>query len=69
MFRQLVRNAIFLGLLAAAPALVPAAVGPTPDLQPAPASACGSCTCDPGQCCDKGVFGGCQCTICKPNPN
>jgi hypothetical protein len=62
MFR-LVRNVIFLGVLAAAPALVPAAVGPMPDLQQE--ATCGQCSCDPGQCCTKGVLGGCECKVCS----
>lgn len=32
--------------------------------QPGPISTCGSCVCDPGQCCSVGNFGSCQCFKC-----
>jgi hypothetical protein len=27
-------------------------------------ASCGSCNCDPGQCCEEGTFGGCECRSC-----
>jgi hypothetical protein len=29
-----------------------------------PQATCGSCICDPGQCCVEWIFGGCDCRPC-----
>jgi hypothetical protein len=34
-------------------------------LTPADVSSCGPCTCDPGKCCELGLFS-CGCKVCSP---
>lgn len=57
---RIVRNLVILSLLIAAPLVA------QQSFVIKPASTCGACTCDAGQCCSKGILGGCECTICKP---
>lgn len=57
---RIVRNLSILSLLLAAPMLAQHV------REPKPASTCGDCTCDPGQCCKKSFAGGCECSICEP---
>lgn len=58
---RIVRNLLVLGLLAAAPLVAQSSLV-------IPPSQCGSCVCDPGQCCKMSWAGGCECLSCNPDP-
>lgn len=63
MFR-LFRNLTLLGFLAAS---LGTGVGFAQEPEPE-GNTCGQCSCDPGVCCSKGIFGNCKCEGSCPVP-
>lgn len=59
---RILRNLFVLALLLAAPLVAQSS------FVFEPASTCGQCTCDSGQCCKKSWAGGCECYTCSPDP-
>lgn len=67
MLRNVGLGAILLVGLGAFPAIQARAAGVPSGPEVVPNSTCGSCHCDPGQCCNNGWFG-CSCTNCPSPP-